>query len=152
MRHSGLAIRDALTLRRDRLIQNGQRYRVATVRQKTGTDVSVLLPPDVAREIWAVAGTEYVFWDGSSDIVKSWTKYVMAPLFQAAKIERGGNMMSHRLRDTFAVGLLDKGVPMEELSKLLGHKSIKTTENSYAKWVKSRQDRLDNLIQGTWAP
>jgi site-specific recombinase XerD len=48
----------------------------------------------------------------------------------------------HCLRDTFAVDLLKKGVPLEEVSKLLGHKSIKTTEESYAKWVQARQDRL----------
>jgi integrase len=40
---------------------------------------------------------------------------------------------------------------MEEVSKLLGHTSIKTTEKHYAKWVKSRQDRLDALVTATWA-
>ncbi len=59
-------------------------------------------------------------------------------------------MMSHRLHDTFAVDLLEKGVPIQDVSKLLGHGSIKTTEKSYAKWVKGRQDRLDNLVAGTW--
>ncbi|SRR6266849_6378392 len=58
----------------------------------------------------------------------------------------------HQLRDTFAVSLLEKGVPLEEVSKLLGHESIKTTEKYYAKWVKARQDRLDALVVGTWAP
>jgi len=60
-------------------------------------------------------------------------------------------MMSHRLRDTFAVDLLQKGVPLEEVSKLLGHTSIKTTEKHYAAWIKGRQDRLDSLVMGTWA-
>ena len=60
-------------------------------------------------------------------------------------------MVSHRLRDTFAVDLLQKGVPLEEVSKLLGHESIKTTEKSYAKWVKGRQDRLDKLVIGSWS-
>jgi integrase/recombinase XerD len=83
--------------------------------------------------------------------VKSWTKYVMAPLFTAAKIERGGSMMSHRLRDTFAVHLLEKGVPIGDVSVLLGHTSVKTTERSYAKWVKARQDRLDTLVEDSWA-
>jgi DNA-binding transcriptional MerR regulator len=54
-------------------------------------------------------------------------------------------MLSHRLRDTFAVDLLEKGVPLEEVSKLLAHESIRTTERHYAKWVKERQDRLDQL-------
>ena len=56
---------------------------------------------------------------------------------------------SHQLRDTFAVGMLEKGIPMEELSKLLGYTSIKTTEKSYAPSVTSRQDRLDLLVVAT---
>jgi integrase/recombinase XerD len=59
-------------------------------------------------------------------------------------------MRSHRLRDTFAVDLLEKGVPLEEVSKLLGHTSIKTIEKSYAAWVQGRQDRFDALVAGTW--
>jgi integrase/recombinase XerD len=35
---------------------------------------------------------------------------------------------------------------MEEVSKLLGHESIKTTERHYAKCVKGQQDRLDSLV------
>jgi site-specific recombinase XerD len=59
-------------------------------------------------------------------------------------------MISHRLRATFAVDLLTKGVPLEHVSKLLGHKSVITTERHYAKWVKGRQDRLDALVSATW--
>ena len=150
MRWSGLAIRDTLTLPKSALIRNGH-YRVVTARQKTGTDVSVVLPPDVAEEILTVKNSgPFLFWDGESDIVKTWTKYVFAPLFKAAEIERAGNTMTHRLRDTFAVSLLEQGVPLESVSKLLGHESIKTTERHYAKWVKGRQDRLDNQVSGTW--
>ena len=121
-----------------------------TKRSKTGTDVSVILPPEVAKEILGIAGTKYIFWDGKSDIVKGWTKYVMAPLFKAAKIERGGNTTSHRLRDMFAVDLLSKGFSVEDLSKLLGNSSVKVTERHYAPWVKARQDRLDILVEATW--
>lgn len=42
--------------------------------------------------------------------------------------------------------LVRQGVLLEEVSKLLGHESIKTTERHYAKWVKGRQDRLDALV------
>ena len=38
----------------------------------------------------------------------------MRRLFDDAKIETNGHMRSHRLRDTFAVDLLQKGVPLEE--------------------------------------
>jgi integrase/recombinase XerD len=43
-----------------------------------------------------------------------------------------------------------KGVPLEEVSKLLGHESIKTTERHYAKWIKGRQDRLDSSVVASW--
>ena len=157
MRWSGLAIGDALRLRRDEIQHDGAAgmYRIVTARQKTGTDVTVPIPPDVAQEILAVANGNpvYVFWSGNGKrdtISKKWANVYITPVFDAAGIERNGNMVSHRLRDTFAVDLLQKGVPLEEVSKLLGHESIKTTEKSYAKWVKGRQDRLDALVSATW--
>ena len=157
MRWSGLAIRDALTLKRVELQQDKAKalYRIVTARQKTGTHVSVPIPPDIAEELLGVANgnPEYIFWSGNGDeesITKNWAKYYIKPCFDAAKIPNDGHMMSHRLRDTFAVDLLEKGVPLEEVSKLLGHESIKTTERHYAKWVKGRQDRLDSLVSATW--
>jgi site-specific recombinase XerD len=157
MRWSGLAIRDALTLKRNEVQHDKAKdlYRIVTARQKTGTHVSVPIPPDIAEELQAVANgnPEYIFWSGNGDeesITKNWAKYYIKPCFEAAKIPNDGHMMSHRLRDTFAVDLLEKGVPLEEVSKLLGHESIKTTERHYAKWVKGRQDRLDSLVSATW--
>jgi integrase/recombinase XerD len=157
MRWSGLAIRDALTLKRGELQHDKTKklYRIVTARQKTGTHVSVPIPHDVAQELLTIANgnPEYIFWSGMGEeesITKNWAKYYIAPLFKAAKIQNNGHMMSHRLRDTFAVDLLQKGVPLEEVSKLLGHESIKTTERHYAKWVKGRQDRLDALVVEAW--
>lgn len=155
MRYSGLAIRDALTLKREEITHDktAALYSIVTSRQKIGTHVSVPIPPDVAQEILAVANGNpvYVFWSGKGDeesATKNWAKY-LARLFDDAKIT-SGHMRSHRLRDTFAVELLQNGVPLEEVSKLLGHESIKTTELSYAKWVKGRQDRLNSLVTATW--
>lgn len=156
MRWSGLAIQDAVKIPRANIIHEKAKgmYRVVTARQKTGTDVSVPIPTEVAEEILAIPSPnpEYVFWNGKSKSraqVTMWGSRYVRPLFEAAGV-RSGHMVSHRLRDTFAVDLLEKGVPMEEVSKLLGHTSIKTTEKHYAKWVKGRQDRLDSLVMGTW--
>jgi integrase/recombinase XerD len=157
MRWSGLAIQDAVKIRRADIIHEKAKgmYRVVVARQKTGTDVSVPIPNDVAEEILAAPSPNpaYIFWNGKSTSraqVTMWGGRYMRPLFEAAGV-RSGHMVSHRLRDTFAVDLLQKGVPMEEVSKLLGHTSIRTTEKHYAKWVKARQDRLDSLVVGTWA-
>jgi site-specific recombinase XerD len=153
MRWSGLAIRDSVTLRRSALQGTASGiYRVVTNRQKTGTDVSVPIPSAVAEEILSVSDGEYLFWTGEGapeTIAKTWANRYLRPLFNAAGLP-SGHMVSHRLRDTFAVDLLEKGVPMEEVSKLLGHESIRTTERHYAKWVKGRQERLDALVTGTW--
>ena len=157
MRWSGLAIMDALTLRRDELIHDEARgiYRVITQRTKTGTDVTVPIPPDVAQELLSVQNDNdiYFFWSGEGSkksVTGNWGKRFIVPAFEAAQIECDGHMRSHRLRDTFAVDLLEKGIPLEEVSKLLGHESIRTTERHYAKWVKGRQDRLDALVTATW--
>jgi site-specific recombinase XerD len=156
MRWSGLAIRDALTIRRDELIQDKGKglYRIVTARQKTGTHVSVPIPADVAQELLTVLNGNpvHVFWSGNGEeesATKNWAKFI-AKLFEDAGIKKSGHMMSHRLRDTFAVDLLEKGVPLEEVSKLLGHESIKTTEKHYSKWMKGRQDRLDKLVTDAW--
>jgi integrase/recombinase XerD len=93
---------------------------------------------------------QYIFWnrtDGKPKAAVDVWERAFKRAFKAAGME-GGH--SHQLRDTFAVGLLKKGVPLEEVSKLLGHTSIKTTEKSYAPWVESRQNRLDDLVVGTY--
>jgi site-specific recombinase XerD len=157
MRWSGLAIRDTVTLERAEIIQDKGKglYRVVTARQKTGTHVSVPLPPEVAKEVLAVTNNNpvYLFWNTGTgkeqSAVTNW-QHDLRKLFRDAGIKSDGNMLSHRLRDTFACDLLEKGVPLEEVSKLLGHESIKTTERHYAKWVKGRQDRLDALVSATW--
>ena len=63
---------------------------------------------------------------------------------------RWPRIISHRLRATFAVDQLQKGLPLEHVSKLPGHRSVTTTERHYAKWAKGRQDRPDALVSATW--
>jgi integrase len=53
---------------------------------------------------------------------------------------------AHRFRDTFSVNLLKAGVPLETVSVLLGHSSIRITERHYSPWVKSRQIKLEESI------
>lgn len=52
----------------------------------------------------------------------------------------------HRLRDTFAVRKLLAGFQLEDVSRLLGHSSVKVTEAYYAKWVSARKVRLERLV------
>jgi integrase/recombinase XerD len=155
MRFSGLAIRDAVTLEKEEMKWDTKAkiHRVVTNRQKTGTHVSVPIPPDVATEIKTAMelneNPKYAFWNTGAGkpqtAVTNW-QHDLRQVFRAAGMPDGH---PHQLRDTFAVGLLEQGIPLEEVSKLLGHESIKTTEKYYAKWVKARQDRLDMLVVAT---
>jgi integrase/recombinase XerD len=156
MRYSGLAIQDAVTLKRAELVWDSKSklHNVVTSRQKTGVHVSVPIPADVAQEVIAVmelcSHKDYIFWnrtDGKKKAAVDVWERAFKRAFVAAGIPNGH---SHQLRDTFAVNLLQRGVPMEEVSKLLGHTSIKTTEQSYAPWVTARQDRLNALVTATW--
>ena len=54
---------------------------------------------------------------------------------------------THPLRDTFAVELLLAEVSIDDLSVLLGHGSVQTTERYYAPWDRSRRDRLARIVR-----
>jgi integrase/recombinase XerD len=155
MRYSGLAIRGAVTLERSEIVRDAKKNltRISTSRQKTGTHVSVPLPPDVAADVVAVlnGNPRYVFWTGSgleTSAVTNWQRDLRA-LFRSA-FGKDTHFTPHCLRDTAAVEWLSAGIPLEEVSKLLGHSSVKTTEKSYSPWVTARQDRLDSLVVATW--
>jgi|HubBroStandDraft_6_1064221.scaffolds.fasta_scaffold76898_2 integrase/recombinase XerD len=53
----------------------------------------------------------------------------------------------HRLRDTFAVRMLLRGVALENVSRLLGHSGVAITEKYYAPWIPARQRRLEGLVR-----
>lgn len=159
MRWSGLAIRDASTLKRTDLNfdEDKDLYRIIRERTKTGEPLYIPIPKDVAEEVAAVLNGNpvYVFWNRQKSDSSEYRQATrmgeqIAAVFTAACVTSEGHMISHRLRATFAVDLLTKGVPLEHVSKLLGHRSVTTTERHYAKWVKGRQDRLDALVSATW--
>jgi integrase/recombinase XerD len=157
MRWSGLAVRDASTLKRSDLHFAKGVNKIIRDRTKTGTPLYIPIPAEVAAEVKAVMNGNpvYVFWDkqiatADENRHASHVGTRIAEVFTEAGIVSEGHMISHRLRCTFAVDLLQKGVPLEHVSKLLGHKSVTTTERHYAKWVKGRQDRLDHLVSEAW--
>jgi site-specific recombinase XerD len=154
MRYSALAIGDTACLERTKIHHDTRKgiTRIVTSREKTGVHVGVAIPPDVVRELETIANgnQRYVFWPNSEVNPKTaattWGDD-LRPVFHAAGMPKGH---SHQLRDTAAVEWLNAGIPLEEVSRLLGHRSIKTTERHYNPWVKSRQDRLDTLVMATW--
>jgi integrase len=61
---------------------------------------------------------------------------------------KGGH--AHKFRDTLAVELLLAGVPLEPVSVLLGHNSVRVTERHYSPWVRSRQEQLEQDVRRVW--
>lgn len=147
LRYSGLRIRDAATLRRDRL----QGSKLFLYQQKTGTPVYVPLPPQAVDALTALnTDNEYFFWTGNGNpktVVADWQRS-LGRVFMLANIQ-GGH--AHRFRDTFAVELLLGGVPIDQVSVLLGHSSVKITEKHYSPWVKARQQKLEQLVKQAWS-
>lgn len=148
LRYTGLRISDAVGCAVDR-VQDGKLWLYTA---KTGQHVNVPLPPFVVKDLEAVPRVtpRYFFWTGVGTVEtarKKWTE-ALADLFTAAKVS-GGH--AHRFRDTFAVELLKAGTPIERVSILLGHSSVKITEKHYNPWNKARQDQAELDVMRSWA-
>jgi integrase len=68
-------------------------------------------------------------------------------IFKLAGVSNGH---AHRFRETFATELLLAGVPLERVSVMLGHSSVKVTEKHYSPWVRARQEQLEADGKRTW--
>ncbi len=157
MRWSGLRIRDAVTLQKDRL----QGDSLFLYQAKTGTPVYVPLPPYVVQALKDLPpgprpNPRYFFWSGNGDpksAVANWQRSFRR-LFEIAALTRPDGSPKrchpHMFRDTFAVENLLAGVPIDQVSLLLGHKSVKITEKSYAPFVKARQLQLQESVRNAW--
>ena len=147
MRYSGIRISDAVMFKRDSL-KDGKLFLRQT---KTKHPVWVPLPKHVVDAIGACdEGDEYFFYRGigkPKSAITEWQQRLKL-VYNMAGVEDGH---SHRLRDTFSVDLLSKGVSLETVSRLLGHTSIKTTQKHYAPFVKASQDALEAAVKLTWA-
>lgn len=148
LRYSGLRIGDASLLTEDRFKEND----LYLYTQKSGAHVYVPLPPFVMNLVRGIklrhgkhlfAGPESIRMESSADL---WRRR-LSKVFKIAKVSVAH---PHRFRHTFAVELLKKGVPIEEVSILLGHSSVRITERHYASWVQARQDILRAHVAKTW--
>jgi integrase/recombinase XerD len=155
MRWSGAAITDATMMKRASIFFDETKgiYRCKYRRQKTGVLINNPLPNEVAQEILKTSklcsSKTHLFQIDGEEGLNSGSKRRWVDWFSKAFAKIGmPDGHSHQLRDTFAVGLLLKGVSLEYVSKALGHTSIKTTERYYSPWIKERQDLLDEIILG----
>jgi integrase/recombinase XerD len=147
LRHTGMHLGDVATLSTDRVVGN----KIQLYTQKTGVPVYCVLPQFVADLIRGLPriSERYFFWTGNSTIhtVNGIWQRTLQSLFRLAGIKNG---FAHKLRDTFSVSLLLAGVPIEQVSILLGHSNIKVTQQHYNPWVRDRQLQLEADLQRAW--
>jgi integrase len=148
LRYSGMRIGDAVSLRTSQISGN----RLFLYTQKTGVPVNVILPEFVLKALEATpkVNEDFYFWTGIGkleSVVRSWQTR-LRKLFSIANVPNGH---PHRFRDTFAVELLLAGIPIERVSVLLGHQSVRITEKHYSPWVRSRQDQLEADLITAWS-
>jgi site-specific recombinase XerD len=150
MRWSGLRLGDALLCARKRIV--GNRYSLRT--KKKGVALTPILPDEVVTALQTLPTRpgihpDYFFWSGQSkykSLTSQWERKLNRLNEYLSMVDDEGKSLrfhSHQLRDTFAVNHLLNGTSMADLSKLLGHKSIRTTEKYYSPWCDERQQALD---------
>ena len=147
LRYSALRIGDATTCAVDRLFG----HKVFLRTQKTGVPVYIPLPRFVVEALddCPRKSEPYWFWtgEGSRETATGNWRRTFRRLCAIAGV-KGGH--PHRFRDTLAVELLLEGVPMERVSILLGHSSVKIAERHYAPWVQARQAQLEADLERVW--
>jgi integrase len=152
-RWAGLRILDCLMLPRTGLVGNHltltTKKTKARIENRTVPDCVVKALQDLSPARPRFRPTHF-FWNTGRKWETLSTQYdVMIQKMNAYldfKDEDGKPMRfhSHQLRDTFAVELLLQGWHLEDVSKLLTHTSIKTTQDHYAPWVRARLQQLDD--------
>jgi integrase len=122
-----------------------------TTRQiKTHVDVTVFLEPWLAQKLRALRALTpegHVFWDRSRSRDIYVNSQIRKPLRGLGeKLGFKEVLRPHRFRDSFAVNQINRGVLLSDVATLLGHKSVRTTEQHYLPYVKSRKLALEKRL------
>ncbi len=121
---TGFAYVDLMAFRKEWLTTiNGKRFIMAQRAKTAGTFIIPLLPE--ALEI--LERYQYRLPHYSNAYYNRLLKMV------AGRAQIQTNLTTHVFRRTFGQNMLDTGLPMEAVSKMLGHKTIATTERYYAR-------------------
>jgi integrase/recombinase XerD len=108
--------------------------------KRTGKKCTTFIPLWLWEELrqLPLLSPGYPFFDGSS--IEQTYFAIHKEMVMAGDTCGVPGVRPHRFRDSFAVNLLNRDVPISAVSGYLGHKSVRTTEEYYSPWVKSRAD------------
>lgn len=135
---TGLSFIDIKRLRMSNIQRVGRQWWIETTRCKTGSRVQVRLfdlPYAILRKYMPDGYAETIFPLPSN----SWCNHCLEVLMKMAGITK--RITFHAARHTFATTLtLSQGMSIETISKLLGHRNIRTTQI----YATITHDHLDN--------
>ena len=124
---TGLAYIDVANLRREHLVTLDGKAWIMTRRKKTSVESNILLL-DIPKAIIEKYSSSTTSKDGKLFPILSNQKMnaYLKEIADLCGLQK--RLTFHLARHTFATMSLSKGVPMESVSKMLGHTNIKTTQ------------------------
>lgn len=161
---TGLRRGDATLFRPDKIRPTAKGgYSYKTMQTKTNRPVVVFLEPWLADKLRSLPklswrGPEmktagmYPFWDGSLGGLGRIRKYmdnkignIMRDMGEGLgfRVADDNSLRPHRFRDSFAVNMLNGGMALQDVSRMLGHKNVKITQDYYLPFVRSSEDALE---------
>jgi site-specific recombinase XerD len=151
LRYTALRIGDVAMLSRDRISNDGGRWRIFLRTEKSGKPVFLPVPAELKQALDIVplprgcgADSRYFFWNGVSSerAMKGIAERSLAAVFKASMVPHAH---AHRFRHTLATELLGNGASFEDVADILGN-SPEVVRKHYAKWSPARQARIDDLM------
>jgi site-specific recombinase XerD len=152
---TGLRISDSVNLARAKVFldrKGATRLRIRV--EKTGVTVTLLLPNATAQALKNLppVSHELYFWRGGDEAQFATAcdraRRVIARLGVIAGVE---DARPHRFRDTWAKEALLNGTSLRVVQLVLGHRSIRTTEEHYAPFVPEYQEMIDTATDAVAA-
>jgi len=146
-RYGGIRIGDAVSCAVECL--NGNKLLLYT--QKTGVPAYCPLPDFMVKSLEEIlpVSERYFFWARVSKLTTAagdW-QAKLKKLFEKVRLP---DWHTYRLRHTSAAELLLAGVPLERVSILVGHTSIRITEKHCAQWVRPHQEQAEADVRRAW--
>lgn len=144
MRYTGLRVGDAVTLATDRIADD----KLFLYTQKTKVPVCCPLPEVVLEALDDIepVSDKHFFWTGASD-TRSITGHRQRRFQKLFKLSGVKDAHPHRSETRFRWSCSS---PLEQVSILLGHSSVRITERHYSPWILARQEQLEAAVRKAW--
>ncbi len=121
---------------------DNQNQPVLTEHTKTEAGIRDVFIPDVLKEKLKPTSPDDFVFGGKAPLTKSsfrkkWDRYVK---------ETGINLTPHQLRHAYATFLYESDVPVKEAQQIMGHASVKVTQDIYTHIRERRQEKTNQKI------